>query len=418
MNSDNFNDGDQLSLEKYKDLQKKGFKIESKDFTNELPLEKDGSSDKKVRLNFVGFTTNNSGDIMTVFPKKYNWEDNNADIDRRKLFRVINKHIQNRPSMYIGSEFEKNISTNYPFSAFFSIYEYFEKYGIHFEQQHRLKPDGTGKVNWKETIRFSQKYIIDDKLIMLPIYYNETRRIDTFLANCMIFAIDFTINKFNAFIEEEKTNRPFPEFNFLLHKEFVKENLYSIRNKTYRDITIKLIDDLIKFFSFEESSGNYFLKHYSFHSVWEDMVMIYLNSHFLKFENKEMILSDERLAIQKKFIKRAFDPNLADPKKSIQPDHYLVEGDTQIILDAKYYEPEKMEYKQISYLFLLKNRRDQITEPPLFSKTHSALIIPFNERNSKLHFEMNPLFNKEFADVVISEERIEINKVINFWIKN
>lgn len=417
MTSDNFNDGDQLSVQIFKDLQKKGFNIDSKDFTNELLLEKDGSSDNKVRLNFVGFTTNKNGDIMTVYPKKYNWEDN-TDIDRRKIFRAINKHIQKRPSMYIGSEFEKNISTNFPFSAFFSIYEYFEKYGIHFEQQHLLKPDGTGKVNWKETIRLSRKFIVDGKLIMLPIYYNETKRIDTFLANCMIFAIDFTINKFNAFIEQDKTNRPFPEFNFLLHKEFVIDNLYSIRNRTYRDRTIKLIDDLIKFFSIAESSGNYFLKHYSFHSVWEDMVMIYLKSYFLKFDNKKMVLSDIRLEIQKKFSKPAFHPNFADQKKSIQPDHYLEEGDTQIILDAKYYEPLDMDYKQISYLFFLKNRRDQVADPPKFSKTHSALIIPYNERNSRLHFEMNPLYNKEFADIVISEERLNINEVINFWIKN
>lgn len=417
MTSDNFNDGDQLSVQIFKDLQKKGFNIESKDFTNELLLEKDGSSDNKFRLNFVGFTTNKTGDIMTVFPKKYNWEDN-TDIDRRKIFRAINKHIQKRPSMYIGSEFEKNISTNFPFSAFFSIYEYFEKYGIHFEQQHRLKPDGTGKVNWKETIRLSQKFIVDGKLIMLPIYYNETKRIDTFLANCMIFAIDFTINKFNVFIEQDKTNRPFPEFNFLLHKELVIENLYSIRNKTYRDRTIKLIDDLIKFFSIAESSGNYFLKHYSFHSVWEDMVMEYLRSYYLKFENEKLILSETEISVKKNFTKPTFYPNLADTSKFFQPDYYLDDGVNQLILDAKYYDPTNMDYKQISYYFFLNNKRENIDDNPLFDKTYSALVIPSSERSSKEHFRMDPLFNKENGGFVISEERLNINEVIDFWIKN
>lgn len=417
----NFNDGELLSLEEIKILENKGYVINrDRDFTTVLSSETDSSNDKNYRLNFVGFTTNKEGEMKTVFPKKYEWGEE-IDIDRRKTFRTITKHIQKNPSMYIGSEFKKNIDTNYPFSAFFSIYEYYERYGIHFEEQHRLKAYGSGKVNWKETIRLSQKFIVDNKLVMLPIYHNEKRRTDTFLANCMIYAIDYTIDKFSAFIEKEKTNRPNTEFDFLSHREFVLENLHSIRNTTYSDIHINLIDNLIEYFSVFKSNGEFYLKHYSYANVWEEMVMEYLNSYFAGFENDKMNLSSVELTPRKKFYKPRFNPNIANINQSFEPDHYLAEDDTQIILDAKYYEPTGMDYKQISYLLFLKNKRDKtlpLSEDPIFTKTHSALIIPSDERDSREHFKMDPYFNKECEDIIISEERLNIKEVIDFWISN
>jgi len=419
MISSNLNDGDLLRYEDIKLLQSDGYIIdENRDFTNVISEDGDGPSDKKYRLNFVGFTTNKKGEMKTVFPKNYKWDDDSIDNDKRKTFRTIIKHIQKNPGMYIGSEFEKNISTNYPFSAFFSIYDYYEKYGIHFKEQLRLKPYGSGKVNWKETIRLSEKYFVNDKLIMLSIYHNEKRRTDTFIANCMIYAIDYTIDKFNSLIDKEKTNRPFPEFDFLSHKEFVMETLTSIKNTTYSDITIKLIDNLIAYFSVFESSGKFYLKHYAFANIWEDMVMEYLRSHYRKFENEKLILSEKELPVKANFTKPTFYPNLADRSKFFQPDHYLVYGDTQLILDAKYYDPTNMDYKQISYLLFLKNKRDRLEDKPLFDKTYSALVIPSTERSSKEHFRMDPFFNKECEDFIISEERLNIKEVINFWIKN
>ncbi len=417
----NLNDGDLLRYEDIKSLKGDGFIIdENRDFTNVISDEADVQSDKKYRLNFVGFTTNNKGDLKTVFPKSYKWEDTTLFNDRKKIFRTIIKHIQKNPSMYIGSEFEKNISTNYPFSAFYSIYEYYKKYGIHFKEQLRLKPYGSGKVNWKETIRLSEKYFVNYKLIMLPIYHNEKRRTDTFIANCMIYAIDYTIDKFNSLIDKEKTNRPFPEFDYLSHKGFVMETLTSIKSTTYSDITIKLIDNLIAYFSVFESSGKFYLKHYSFANIWEDMVMEYLRSHYLKFEDEKLVLSEKEILVKKNFTKPTFYPNLADSSKFFQPDHYLVDGFNQLILDAKYYDPINMEmdYKQISYLLFLKNKREKLYDNPLFDKTYSALIIPSTERSSKEHFRMNPLFNKECEDFIISEERLNIKEVIDFWIKN
>ena len=40
------------------------------------------------------------------------------------------------------------------------------------------------------------------------------------------------------------------------------------------------------------------------------------------------------------------------------------------------------------------------------------------ENKFKEHFRMDPFFNKECEDFIISEERLNIKEVINFWIKN
>ena len=421
MIGENLNDGNRLSSKEIKGLVDKGFVIDNnRDFTAVLPSERDSSNDKNYRLNFVGFTTNNEGEMKTVFPKNYKWSKN-IDIDRKKTFRTITKHIQKNPSMYIGSEFEKNIDTNYPFSAFFSIYEYYEKYGIHFEEQHRIRPYGSGKVNWKETIRLSQKYIVNGKLIMIPVYHNVRRRSDTFLSNCMVYAIDYTIDQFSAFIDKDKTNRPFPEFDFLSHREFVLKNLHEIKNSTYSDIQIKLIDGFIEYFyKFSSNkSSKFYLKHYSYANIWEEMVMEYLKSHYAGFDNDELKLSISEVIPRNKFYKPIFKPNAANKKQSFQPDHYLTKDDnTQIILDAKYYEPSGMNYKQISYLLFLKNIRDTHNGPKKFSKTHSALIIPSDKRKSSIHFKMNKDYNQECQDFIISEERLNIREIVDFWISH
>jgi len=416
MSEMNYRDGEGLGFEEIKRLKNEGFYFDSRrDFTTVVPDEEKDSGDNLYKLNFVGFTINPKGEVITVFPKFFNYQ--NTETDRKNTFRSIFKHIQKNPDMYIGSAFENNISTNYPFSAFFSVYDYFERYGIHFEEKQHIKPAGEGKINWKETIRRSQKYIIDDKLIFLPFYHTEKTRRDTFIANCMIFAIDYTIDAFHFLIEKEKTNRPFPDFDFTGHIDFVLETLQSIKNTTFSDIHIRLINDLIDFFSVFKSSGQYYLKHYSYAIVWENMVMDFLNSHFLQFENEKMVLSGSKIPGRKKFDKPVFYPNLAN-NQHIQPDYYLEDGDVQVIMDAKYYEPTQLDFKQISYLLFLKNRRTVLNDPPIFLKTYSALIIPSDKRNSKEHFKMNPYCNKEYEDFMITEERLNIKDVLEFWINN
>lgn len=411
-------DGQEIEIKEIEELKQEGFDFDDKDFTRDLKVR------NKRRLDFVGFLYNNEK-ILPVFPK--NFESVDHELDLRKIFRVINKHKKTSPGTYFGPKGENNIKSNYPFSTFFSIYDYYRKYGVHFKQKNYLKPYGTGKVNWKETIRLSQKFILEENLIMLPIYHNQNKRIDTFLSDCMIFVIDHTIETFHLLIQEEKTNKPFPKFDFLKNKNFVIQNLQKIKNKTYRDIHIKLINDLIDFFDdFNETGEKYYLKHYSFYNIWEDMIKEYLNRYFLKFEDGKMVLSDSELNPKNNFLRPSefkFTPNDVKDKVKrkwrVEPDFYLEKDGAQIILDAKYKKIKELDYKQISYLLFLKNQRKNVlSKKRLFSKTHSALITPSNKNNTGTteHFKMDPIYNKECSDFEISEERLDIYKIINVFI--
>ena len=416
MNNECINDGNTISEKEIQFLIESGYNINKlRDFSIRNDLDIKFNADQKYIFNFVGFITNQFGKMITIYPKNYSCDLSN-DADKRNLFKSIFKHKLKKPETYIGEEYKKNISTNYPFSAFFSIYNYFEKYGIHFNLKKTTKAFGKGRINWKETIRLSQKFILDGSLVMTPIYYNETVKENSFLSNCMIFAIDYTIEKFTSIIEKEKTNMPFPNLDIDNNKKLIIQRLEFIRFRTYSDININLVDNLIKFFSEFKSSGKYYLKHYAYANIWEDMVMDYLNKYFEKIENNKIKLSSKELKIKNKFTKPSFYPNLNNTRQSIQPDHYFSYDKTQVILDAKYYEPTSLDYKQISYLFFLKKMKKEGGKEKKFIKTYSALIIPSNKRNSKIHFKLNPIFNDDFDEFVIYEERLDIRDVIKSWV--
>jgi hypothetical protein len=390
---------------------------EERDFRKRLVTDihtGESTDEYEYVLDFVGFLVNKKNNVFAVFPKNYRVIDVNKD--SAQLFNVISKHIQKRPDMYLGSEYGHKLKSNYPFAAFFGIYDYFVKYGLYFEDKTYIKPNIGGKVNWKETIRLSSKYLSNGKLSFFPIYYEKKYYFAAFLTECMIYAIDYTIEKFGVFVGLEKTGKPFPTIDLLSEKEMVLENLNILRQHTFKDSLIGLIDHLINFFNELKQGGNFYLKHYSFSSIWEDMVKVYLKSNYSEIKNDKIVL-DKNNAKYIEFNKVQFHPNLANRDHYFEPDYYYAENDSQLIFDAKYYtKAQGMDYKQIAYFLFLKEQRENINYKPKYSKTYSALILPSDSRKSELHFKMDPLFNKSNHDLVISEEYINIREVMDFYI--
>jgi LlaJI restriction endonuclease. len=376
----------------------------------------DTDADCNDVFNFVGFLVNDSNDVFAVFPKNYMVQE--VKEDSGKLFNVIAKHMQKRPDMYVGNEYGKKLTTNYPFAAFFCIYEYFSKYGLYFDNIRYIKPNIGGKVNWKSTIQRSDKYLINGKLCFFPLYYNKKYCFTSFLTECMIFAIDYTLEKFGVFIGLGTTGMQFPEYDFLNGKEMIIDNLYRLRNQTFKDSMLELIDSLILFYEGLNEGGSYYFKHYGFSYIWEDMVLDYLKKYYHEVQNDKLIF-DEIKHEQIPFSKKTFSPNLSNERQYFAPDFYYSDGNTQLIFDAKYYTKiHGMDYKQISYYFFLNECRDHIDANPKFSNTYSALILPAQERSSKIHFKMDPLFNQSNANLVISEEYLDIRSIIELYLKN
>lgn len=378
------------------------------------------TGDKRKVIDFVGFLTDKNDKTYIFFPKHYRVE--NLEQDAKTIFECIQKHKQQHPDLYFGRLGQDKYESSYPFAAFYNIYKYFKTYGLFLRIKNELNVGGSGKINWKNTISKSKKYVINGNYIPFPIYRNKREYLYNFVTKCMIYAIDYTIDHFGFLVNEKKTGEQFPNddiFSQNGNHTVIIANLKKVASVTFRDNEKNLINNLIVFFLRLKKGGNFYLKHHNFSSIWEEMVKKYLNLYFSGVDKSATANFSSNVlgSLGYKFKKKSFYPNLAKPKQSIQPDYYYDDGVNRYIFDAKYYNHiSSMNYKQISYAFFLRNYNRDGNQSD--SKTYSSLILPYDRRRTKIHFKMNPQFNIEFKDLIIKEEYIDIKKVINVYLKS
>jgi llaI.3 len=387
--------------------------IKEVDLYDSITGEKTG--DTETILDFVGFVTNDNDDLLVVFPKHY--KVSKVENDARAIFDCISKHSQKRPELYIGEDAGKTFSSNYPFAAFFGIYDYFVNYGLYFKDKTFIKPNTGGRLSWKETISKSEKFIVKGDVVMFPLYYRKNYHFSNFITECMIFAIDYTIQKFGVFINASSTGQDFPELNFLEEREYVLNVLSQLRQQTFKDTEQQLIDNLLIYFSEVNIGGAYYLKHYSFSSIWEDMVTDYLCKLYKGVDASHAIVFDKISPSGLHFEKKSFHTNGAKPAQYISPDHYCEDSKIQLIFDAKYYSYIRgMNYKQIAYMFMLRGIKDPVSKRQKFANTYSALILPSENRDTKIHFQLDDIYGGS-NDLIITEEYIDIREVIHTFIE-
>lgn len=363
-------------------------------------------------FNFVGFVTNDNDDIYTVFPKHFEVSDN-IEYDIKLLFKVLRTHIQKHPSEYFGPLSDQIYKSNFPFESFFKIYDFYEKYGLYFDETIFIKTSGN-KISWKDTIRRSQKYIIDGKITIFPIYYKKTYRYNTFLTECMIFAINYTLHKFSSFINLESIDSYSLNTSLINNIEATLYTLYEMKNITYKDKILDLIDCLIRYFSELKIGGNFYIKHYSFSSIWENMVESHLNNYYSCIDDGKIVL-DYSHKYNNSFKKETFHPNAVNDSHSIEPDHYYIDGNNQLIFDAKYYNKiSGINYKQICYHLFLKDIKDEEGNKK-YQNTFSCLILPNEKRDTKEHFKIKKQFSNYINDITIMEEYFDIRKVMELY---
>ncbi|MCM1046694.1 MAG: LlaJI family restriction endonuclease [Candidatus Gastranaerophilales bacterium] len=403
------NDGQNCERPK---IEAMGFRLDgSRDFKSGGEKRASDGEDESLTYDFVGFVTNENDDLMVVFPKHFAVKQ--ADADAELLFRVINRHRQKRPDCYLGERYGEDFRSNYPFAAFFGIYDYYRRFGLYVEEQQTVRPGIGGRVNWKETIRRADLFVSGGKVILHPLYYRQKYRFSTFLTECMVFAIDYTLGKFESILGLPATGRAFPETDYLRERETVVEMLRRLREQVFRDELLSLIDHLIAFYSMVREGGSYYWKYYHFEYVWEDMVLEYLKGNFCGM-GQEGLVFDRDKAAGLPFQKTKFYPNRANPEQYIELDAYAAVEETQYIFDAKYYTRMKeLDYKQVAYhMFLCKMRKQVEAVWPMYRITHTALLLPGEKRGSRLHFEMDPLFSREYADVKIWETYLDVREVM------
>lgn len=404
--------------EEFYDLSSRGFVLNDKRDIKEVNLydEKTGEKTEKKRkiFNFVGFATNQNDEILVSFPKHYNYD--NIDYDIKLLFKCIMQHRQVRPELYIGSEDDDCFSSSYPFASFFNIYDYFERYGLFYKDFNFIKPNVGGCLSWKETISRSEKYMLNGNLVFYPLFYRKNRYFSDFVTECMIFVIEYTIEKFGVFLDINSTGMELPEYDFLGEREYVVSILAQLRQETFKDHEIELLDSLISFFNEIKVGGSFYFKHYTFSSIWEDMVKNYLCKFYkdVDLENNKIIF-DKNNPSGLEFKKQNFYTNDEKNNQFISPDYYSTSKDIQLIFDAKYFNKVTgMNYKQIAYMFMLMDIKD-VRGNKKFTRTYSSLLLPSEHRDTKIHFRLNPKYG-DFKYFIITEEYLNIKEIMNCYI--
>lgn len=448
-------EGEIIDKKKYQEL---GFNFSDLDVRKRAKQSKQGSNNEEFEVvcDFTGFLINNDNDVLTVFPKHFPIRQENLEIDSHLLFKVLMKAQNKKPSSLIGESTTKNFQSDYPFASFFKIYNYFSEFGLLQEDRYILKPNLGGKIKWKETISKGEFYIERGKIVLYPFYYEKKYNFSVFLTETMIFAIDYTLMKFKYFIGLPETGREFPEFDFLGNKDYVIDILQSYREKEFKDYKIDLIDALIEFFMSVKVGGNYYLKHYSFKSIWENMILEFLNGNFDSFTDGELKLKSN--VYKAKFEKPTFYPNSLNDSHYFQPDYYFIDdAKNQIIFDAKYYSNiHGMNYKQIcynmflegyigreypdntktnipypqsllsimvgsptddeSYYDIIENERNINNIVPKYKSVFSALILPCERRKRKQHFQLSSIYGENNPNLFISEEYFNIKEVMQYYV--
>ncbi|MFK4942932.1 hypothetical protein ACI1TU_02300 [Lactococcus garvieae] len=342
-------------------------------------------------LDFVGFVINDNSTLISL-PKHYVSkldQDTLGEADINLLFQVwITDQIRNADN-YTGPV--KDFKTTFPFKAFYSIQQYYHQYGIYKETQTIAKPNYSGKISWKDTMRKAANIISSNNLVFLPLFSKETQDKQVFLSECMAFAISYTLKRFPYFVKGQFPKGQFQNFDFWSNHDYVVGRLKRIYSEVFKDIHKKLVKDLIEFYSNIPEGGEIIIKHYNFELVWEAIVEKYLNDNFSNTDSDRGLVFGENKAIE--FKKERFYVDKNSSKNRIEPDHYY-QGDTeQYIFDAKYYtQVSTLNYKQVAYQSFLK--KNQIV-------TSNALILPTDKDDkSKVHFELKRDFFSREEDAV------------------
>lgn len=378
-----------------------------------------GEDQEVETYNFVGIVILDNKDTIAVFPKHYRFADTlNPIEDVRLLFRTLLKTKQKENVIgSMGWSDNESVISDYPFRAFFKVYDYYRRYGIYIEDDIYYRSSPPGQVSWKKTISHSQKYLFDDKLVIWPLRYKKKRYETTFLTECMIYVLEKTISSFGFLLGMESTGNAMPDFDFAAHEEYTVSKLLTIKQKIFRDATRNLIDALIEFFRGGNAGDGLVLRVGNFDKVWELMVGEYLRNHCAGANDKGELVFQQQLDKKLDFIYqyRVKNFNDANPDQPIYIDHYLLDQEHKIqyILDEKYYRDNvnlELNYKQVFYTALLHRCHKDI------DKTVSVLLLPCEGAvEPRKHFSVNQKYSQILGgieDVPLVEQCLDMHDVM------
>lgn len=353
-------------------------------------------------FNFVGFIFLKEEALLS-FPKHYFTDEELFDLNHNQLhldthieilFKVIQKILSKKSKRLY--EVNQGINKSYPFESFLNIYQYYQNYGLFTKEQEIEKFGYNGKILWKDTFNKSPVVLNNGNLLFMPTVIKKGKKDYVFVSKCMAYVINNTVNKFPFLFDMSRIHFEYRDIDFT-NSEKIISLLNQIKSGLFKDIHRRLIEDLITYFRHENRENMQLqVKIYDFNLIWEDMVNVYLNKYFSKIDENEELIFETISDKINNFTKRKFQLDSRRGETStyqIEPDYYYNVGKYRYIFDAKYYNRiESLDYKQISYYFLLRHIDNENNDELVI---YNALILPTSgQRIKKVHFDLDKAYNR------------------------
>lgn len=387
-------------------------------------------------INFVGFIISEDNTLVS-FPKHFISEDQKDYITHEPiklreymnlLFQTILKYSKKNNEKHIGVK--NDLNEGYPFQSFFEIYDYYKKYGL-FTNEREIKHFGyQGNISWKDSLRKSPIVINNNNILYIPLVIKNKVHDYVFISKCMAYVINSTMDRFSVFLNLNKVPLDIYDIDFN-NRDFIMSTLRKLKHSLFKDIHKRLIDNLITFFEHEKHGTNSIqIKIYTFNLIWEELVNDFLNKYFLKIDHSTNDIIFRKTETYNVFHKPTIYPDNIDKGKikgednflgySLEPDSYFIKDSCRYIFDAKYYQNIKsLNYKQISYYFLLKWYESNINSEGIKTpvKTYNALILPTEaEYKRDTHFLLNTDFNEDEEEFMIIEYYLNVINLMRSYV--
>lgn len=324
---------------------------------------------------FVGISYSDSKPSI-FFPMSYNIPETNQECQKSifSLFRTI----------YISNKY--NLSSNYLYDSQdlrnqLPIYSYlwmlndYLNNGLYSNKDTEYKVNGSGKINWKKTIR-SEPYFNDNQAIFLKTITQRQIDKNDIITKIHIKCLNIAYQTI-GFIYGN-INIPIDDFNYA--NDYLLSILIKEQYKTFVDRKKHLISEMINILKESSSEmGHNKIKSfgtYNFEAVWEVIISKLFGNEpeISKFYPSSFYIFEESTGYQRM------------QNSKLRPDTVLNFNDKHFILDAKYYSFELYNnlpnssdiQKQITYSDFMNTILSDGVD------IYNAFVLPYNSKTSKL----------------------------------
>ena len=308
------------------------------------------------KFEYVGLLISNNT-IIRVYPK-YIDKNNYVVNDFKEILRVIKKFKKENGDLDFEIDNDENISFNIISIMIYLLEDYYEN-GVYNNFQRMLKVNGAGEINWDRTINDNYPIIDDNKPYYTELYtdYKINDIYDYFhlLHKCILTECAERLKEFDlldvfdlADVKlSERSLEDFGDADFIASK--IEKELFVQFNSQKQKILKYMRVYVSNKNMFSDKNSLILYGVHKYEHIWEDICAHVLDSKLksdLTEINLPIPLKDEYSSYESihdiigtpKWILKDDKENIKNAEKNkLKLDLIVIENETFIILDAKYY---------------------------------------------------------------------------------